>query len=66
MAYSDKTRQTLGAELEKIRGAGTYKVERIIHSAQEANVQVEFPPGDPARPVINMCANNYLGLSNHP
>jgi glycine C-acetyltransferase len=66
MAYSDKTRQTLGAELEKIRGAGTYKVERIIHSAQDSNVKVEFPPGDPARPVINMCANNYLGLSNHP
>jgi 7-keto-8-aminopelargonate synthetase-like enzyme len=66
MAYSDKIRQTLGAELEKIQDAGTYKVERVIHSAQDSNVQVEFPPGDPARPVINMCANNYLGLSNHP
>jgi glycine C-acetyltransferase len=66
MAYSDKIRQTLGAELEKIQDAGTFKVERIIHSAQDSNVQVEFPPGDPARPVINMCANNYLGLSNHP
>ena len=48
MAYSDKIRQTLGAELEKIQAAGTYKVERVIHSAQDSNVQVEFPPGDPA------------------
>jgi len=66
MAYSDKIRQTLAVELEQIRDAGTYKVERIIHSPQEAGVSVEFPPGEPAQPVINMCANNYLGLSNHP
>ena len=66
MAYSDKNRQTLSLELEQIREAGLYKVERIIHTPQDANVGVEFPPGEPARPAINMCANNYLGLSNHP
>jgi len=66
MAYNDKIRQTLALELEQIRDAGTYKVERIIHTPQDSNVRVEFPPGESPRPVINMCANNYLGLSSHP
>ncbi len=51
----------LTAQLAAIRAAGTYKTERRIQSPQGAHVRV----GDGA-PVINLCANNYLGLSQHP
>jgi len=49
------------AQLSDIRAGGTYKHERIITTPQGATVAV----GD-ARPVLNLCANNYLGLANHP
>ncbi|WIA08531.1 hypothetical protein OEZ85_007965 [Tetradesmus obliquus] len=49
-------------QLEEIRSAGTFKVERQITTPQEASVGVL----DVAQPVLNFCANNYLGLSNHP
>ena len=52
--------------LDEYRASDLCKVERIIHSPQNANVLVEFPSRSPVREVINLCANNYLGLSNHP
>ena len=47
--------------LEEIREAGLYKDERIITGPQESSITVED-----GGTVINFCANNYLGLSNHP
>ncbi len=66
MAYSDKTRAMFAGVLEGIRGAGLFKQERFIHSAQAADIEVEFPTGASPKKVINICANNYLGLSSHP
>ena len=48
-------------ELQGIRDAGLYKSERIITSPQEAVIKIST-----GEEVINFCANNYLGLSNHP
>jgi glycine C-acetyltransferase len=50
----------LKEELTGIRDAGLYKEERIITSPQGSSIIVKN------RPVLNFCANNYLGLSNHP
>jgi glycine C-acetyltransferase len=47
--------------IDEIREAGLYKSERVIESPQEAHIKVT---GD--KQVLNMCANNYLGLSDHP
>lgn len=66
MSYSDKTRAAYEASLQAIRDAGIFKQERFIHSPQAADIEVEFPSGAALRKVINMCANNYLGLSSHP
>src|SRR5512134_4196197 len=66
MAYSAPTRALYRADLDAIRAAGLFKEERYIHSPQGADIAVEFPEGAPPRPVINLCANNYLGLSSHP
>jgi len=52
---------TLERELAAIREAGLYKQERVITSAQGADIRVS-----PGREVVNFCANNYLGLSAHP
>ena len=54
-------KQHLQHELGAIRDAGLYKSERIINSPQ--NTRISVPPGGP---VLNMCANNYLGLAQHP
>src|SRR5258708_13462679 len=51
----------LHGELQQIREAGLYKSERIITSTQGAVVRIAD-----GREVINLCANNYLGLSSHP
>jgi glycine C-acetyltransferase len=51
----------LAETLDEIKSAGLYKSERQIASAQDAEITLED-----GRRVINMCANNYLGLSNHP
>lgn len=66
MSYSDKVRNLYQVQLGDIRNAGIYKEERFIHSSQAAEIEVEFPEGSNLKKVINMCANNYLGLSSHP
>jgi len=55
-----KIRETLVQELEKISSSGLYKTERYITSAQEARISVN------EKKVLNLCANNYLGLANSP
>ena len=47
-------------ELKEIKEAGLYKAERLIEGPQQAAIQVA------GKEVLNFCANNYLGLSNHP
>ena len=66
MAYSEKARAQYQQELAGIREAGLFKEERYIHAPQGADIEVEFPAGSPVKKVINLCANNYLGLSSHP
>ncbi len=48
-------------QLEAIREAGTYKRERSLATPQGAHVEA-----DGGKPVLNLCANNYLGLAQHP
>ena len=55
-----KFQQHLQNELAEIKAAGLYKTERIIESPQRAEIDVAN------RPVLNFCANNYLGLSDNP
>jgi glycine C-acetyltransferase len=52
-------------ELQAIRDAGLYKSERVITTPQNAHIQTTNQDGVD-QPVINLCANNYLGLSSHP
>jgi glycine C-acetyltransferase len=66
MAYSDKVRDLYQEQLKALMEAGIFKQERYIHSPQSADIEVEFPEGSSLKKVINMCANNYLGLSSHP
>ncbi len=66
MSYSDKSRGIYQQQLDEIRNAGLFKQERFIHSSQAADIEVEFPVGAEIKNVINICANNYLGLSSHP
>jgi len=66
MAFSTKTRGIYQDVLKGIQKAGLFKQERFIHSAQAADIEVEFPTGSSLKKVINICANNYLGLSSHP
>jgi glycine C-acetyltransferase len=54
-------REHLAARLAEIQQAGLYKNERILTSAQQTRVELES-----GKSVLNLCANNYLGLSNHP
>ncbi len=53
--------QYLESQLRGIREAGTFKNERVITTPQGASIRVAD-----GKPVLNMCANNYLGLAQHP
>lgn len=61
-----RTKLDLTKELTNIRESGLYKDERIILSDQKANIDVKYPIDSEPREVLNFCANNYLGLANHP
>ena len=56
-----KIKDTLKKELQEIKDAGLYKTERIITTSQDTVIRVST-----GEEVLNFCANNYLGLSNHP
>ncbi len=56
----DNFRQHLHRQLDDIRAAGTYKRERVISTPQDAHIRV----GEGGE-LLNMCANNYLGLAEH-
>jgi len=64
--YSPETRSIFLNELTGIKSAGLFKEERAICAPQSSEIEVEFPIGSEKKKVINMCANNYLGLSSHP
>jgi len=66
MAYNTETRSLYTTQLEDMKTAGLFKEERAICSTQSSEIDVEFPIGSEKKHVINMCANNYLGLSSHP
>ncbi|HET6552054.1 MAG TPA: glycine C-acetyltransferase [Dyella sp.] len=59
MSYPGQSR--FAAELESIREQGLFKAERIIVSPQSAKIRL-----DSGKEVLNFCANNYLGLADHP
>merc|ERR1719219_2318597 len=50
------------SDLDSIKQAGTWKTERVITTVQDVSVEVAGRQG----PILNFCANNYLGLSSHP
>jgi glycine C-acetyltransferase len=58
---SQRFLEHLQAQITEIRAAGTFKAERVISTPQNTFVRV-----NESRPVLNLCANNYLGLAQHP
>jgi len=66
MAFTEAGRSWYQAEIQAIKAAGLFKDERYICSPQSSEIEVEFPIGAASRKCINICANNYLGLSSHP
>jgi glycine C-acetyltransferase len=66
MAFNNEVRNIYQQELDIIRSGGIFKEERIICAPQNSEIEVEFPIGSIHKKVINICANNYLGLSSHP
>ena len=66
MAYTKKARDLFAQDIQDIKDKGIYKEKRFICSPQNAEIEVEYPEGAPKKKVLNFCANNYLGLSNHP
>ena len=56
-----KTRKGLTDDLEQIKANGLWKTERFINSDQKSVIRLAD-----GQEVINMCANNYLGLANNP
>jgi glycine C-acetyltransferase len=66
MAYPGAVKEGYTKELDSIRSQGLFKEERYIHSPQSSGILVEYPSGAAPKRVINLCSNNYLGLSSHP
>ena len=58
----DTLKDVLQKQISEIKEAGLYKKERVITSAQDASINVSTSK----EKVLNFCANNYLGLSDHP
>src|SRR6266446_9731577 len=58
---NDNFQKHVSQQLEEIRNAGTYKRERVIMTPQGTTIRVSD-----GKPVLNLCANNYLGLAQHP
>ena len=54
-------REDLASRLADVRAAGTYKTELVMTTPQGAHVDV-----DGRGELLNLCANNYLGLASHP
>lgn len=59
--FSETAKQSLQSTLDDIRAAGLYKSERVLAGPQGAWIELQD-----GRKVLNLCANNYLGLSGHP
>src|SRR5688500_2151367 len=57
----DSFKKHLEQQVADIRAAGTYKHERVIVTPQGTTIRVSD-----GKPVLNLCANNYLGLAQHP
>jgi len=57
----ERFQQHVTSQLDQIRAAGTYKTERVLTSPQDAHITVSG-----GKQVLNLCANNYLGLAEHP
>lgn len=57
----DSLREHLTTQLAEIRDTGLFKAERVITTAQDSRIRVAN-----GGPVLNLCANNYLGLAGHP
>jgi glycine C-acetyltransferase len=55
---------SLGEQTESLRSQGLYKSERLIAGPQQADIDVRM--NGATKHVVNLCANNYLGLANHP
>jgi len=56
--------QSLASQTEALKAQGLYKKERLISGPQQATIEVRDNGG--SAEVLNLCANNYLGLANHP
>jgi glycine C-acetyltransferase len=56
--------ESLATQTEALKAEGLYKSERLITGPQQAAIKVRSNGG--AKEVLNLCANNYLGLANHP
>ncbi|HSN52688.1 MAG TPA: aminotransferase class I/II-fold pyridoxal phosphate-dependent enzyme, partial [Woeseiaceae bacterium] len=55
---------SLAEQTEALREQGLYKSERLIAGPQQADIDVRM--NGASKHVLNLCANNYLGLANHP